>query len=68
MSRDELVNYLNYLIDKCVPPEKRSVFSSRLLKDDVPVKSILADFNDLAVGSIEEADGALIREIYFNFC
>lgn len=26
MSRDELVNYLNYLIDKCVPPEKRSVF------------------------------------------
>lgn len=49
-------------------PGKKKCFSSRLLKDDVPVKSILADFNDLAVGSIEEADGALIREIYFNFC
>ena len=68
MDREDLVNYLTYLINKYVPLEKREMFSSRLLKEDVPVKGILADFNELAVDSIEETDGALIREIYFNFC
>jgi len=68
MSREDLVNYLNYLIDKHVPSEKKEVFSSRLSKDDIPVKDILSDFNELAVDSIEDADGALIRDIYFHFC
>jgi hypothetical protein len=68
MSHDELVNYLRYLINKYVPSDKREQFESRLLKDDVPVKSILADFNDCSIEPIEEADGALIREIYFYYC
>jgi len=68
MSREELIDYLKYLINKYVPSEKREVFSSRLLKADVPVKDILADFNELSVDYIEEEDGELIRDIYFHFC
>ena len=68
MNRDELINYLRYLINKYVPDDKKSIFEVRLLKEDVPVKSILADFNEFAVDPIEEADGALIREIYFYNC
>lgn len=68
MSREELINYLRYLINKYVPKESRGHFEARLLKEDVPVKSILADFNEVAVDSVEEADGALIRDIYFHYC
>lgn len=68
MSREELIYYLKYLINKYVPSKKREVFSIRLLKADVPVKDILADFNELSEDYLEEEDGELIRDIYFHFC
>lgn len=68
MSRDELVKHLRYLINKYIPVENREYFEKFLLMDDIPVKGILADFNDLSIDPIEDIDGHLIRDIYFHFC
>ena len=68
MSRDELVKHLRYLINKYIPVENREYFVKFLLLDDIPVKGILADFNDLSIDPIEDTDGHLIRDIYFHFC
>lgn len=68
MNYDELVNHLRYLINKYVPVENRDGFEKSLLMDDIPVKGILADSNELSINPIEDADGDLIRNIYFHFC
>ncbi|ELN2737014.1 hypothetical protein QDZ16_005183 [Pluralibacter gergoviae] len=68
MDRKELITNLSYLIKNYIPENKHYLFKAHLQMNDIPVKAILADFNELFTGVIEEADGELIRKIYFFYC
>lgn len=68
MSNVELIASLRYLITKYIPLEKRCHFEPFLSLEDIPVKGILADFNEFSQKKVEEIDGDLIRKIYFYFC
>ena len=68
MDNEELIASLRYLITKYIPIEKRCYFKSFLSSEDIPVKGILADFNEFSQRKVEEIDGELIRKIYFHFC
>ena len=64
----ELRFNLNYLIMKYIPENKHHLLKPYIVMDDIPVKGILATFNKLCIGPVEEADGVLIRKIYFYYC
>jgi len=68
MTQQALRENLFYLINKYVPESNRSDFFESILKDDLPVKGILADLNRVKDVTMDEKDGDLLREIYFNFC
>ena len=68
MNNEELITSLRYLITKYIPLEKRCYFESSLSSEDIPVKGILADFNEFSQRKVEEIDGELIKKIYFYFC
>ncbi|HEX4504042.1 MAG TPA: hypothetical protein VH187_23225 [Scandinavium sp.] len=68
MNNEELVKNLRYLINKYIPESKRNEFERYLSMEDIPVKGILVDFNNFSTDSLEESDGALIRDIYFHYC
>ncbi|WP_240168093.1 hypothetical protein [Enterobacter vonholyi] len=53
---------------KYVRESQREAFYDDISKPDVPVKGILADFNKVKTRTVDEADGDLIRDIYFYFC
>lgn len=68
MTQQALREHLFYLINKYVPESNRSDFFECILRDDVPVKWILANLNKVKDVTLDEKDGDLLREIYFNFC
>lgn len=68
MDNRELIESLCYLIEKYIPLGKRNAFDYFLSLKDIPVKGILADFNEFSKIKIEEKDEDLIRKIYFYFC
>jgi len=68
MKIDELRSSLTYLIDKYVPENQRAPFYDDIAKNDVPVKGILADFNQVKTRTVDHVDGDLITDIYFYFC
>ncbi|MBD2786662.1 hypothetical protein ID858_18510 [Xenorhabdus sp. DI] len=68
MNRNELIEKLTYLIEKYVPKEKKRHFDSYFLKEEIPVKAVLADFNKYSEEMTDEDDGKLIQEIYFFNC
>ena len=68
MNNEELIASLRYLITKYISLDKRCYFESFLSSEDIPVKGILADFNEFVQRKVEEIDGELIRKIYFHFC
>ncbi|MGD8164535.1 hypothetical protein [Pantoea sp. FN0307] len=68
MTKKELREKLFYLINKYVPENEREPFYDLILREDVPVKGILADFNKVKTVTVEKIDGDLISDIYFNFC
>lgn len=68
MNNEELIASLRYLIMKYIPLEKSGYFESFLSLEDIPVKGVLADFNEFSQRKVEEIDGDLIRKIYFHFC
>lgn len=53
---------------KYVRESQQEAFYDDISKPDVPVKGILADFNKVKTRTVDEADGNLIRDIYFYFC
>ncbi|ENQ9595869.1 MULTISPECIES: hypothetical protein [Enterobacter cloacae complex] len=57
-----------FLIKKYVRESQQEAFYDDISKPDVPVKGILADFNKVKTRTVDEADGDLIRDIYFYFC
>lgn len=57
-----------FLIKKYVRESQQEAFYDDISKPDVPVKGILADFNKVKPRTVDEADGDLIRDIYFYFC
>lgn len=67
MTEKELRDKLVYLINKYVPESQREPFYELISRRDVPVKGILADFNKVKKVTVEEKDGDLISDIYFNF-
>lgn len=68
MTEEELRKNLIFLIKKYVQKSQWEAFHDDILKPDVPVKGILADFNKVKTRTVDEADGNLIRDIYFYFC
>jgi len=68
MTEEELRKNLVFLIKKYVQESQQEAFYDDISKPDVPVKGILADFNKVKTRTIDEADGDLIRDIYFYFC
>ncbi|MER5086948.1 hypothetical protein [Enterobacter vonholyi] len=68
MTVEKLRKNLVFLIKKYVRESQREAFYDDISKPDVPVKGILADFNKVKTRTIDEADGDLIRDIYFYFC
>lgn len=68
MTDEELRKNLIYLINKYIPESERESFYGNISRDDVPVKGILADFNKVKTRTVEQVDGDLISNIYFNFC
>lgn len=68
MTEKELREKLFYLINKYVPENEREPFYDFILREDVPVKGILSDFNKVKTATVEKIDGDLISVIYFNFC
>ncbi|EPC4329703.1 hypothetical protein ACRZTK_000176 [Enterobacter asburiae] len=68
MTEEELRKNLVFLIKKYVRESQQEVFYADISKPDVPVKGILADFNKVKTRTVDEADGDLIRDIYFYFC
>ncbi|MHC9003201.1 hypothetical protein [Enterobacter adelaidei] len=68
MTDEELRNKLIFLIKKYVPESEQKAFYDDISKSHVPVKGILADFNKVKTRTVDEADGDLIRDIYFYFC
>ncbi|NQF30728.1 hypothetical protein [Enterobacter asburiae] len=68
MTVEKLRKNLVFLIKKYVRESQREAFYDDISKPDVPVKRILADFNKVKTRTVDEADGDLIRDIYFYFC
>lgn len=68
MTEEKLRKNLVFLIKKYVRESQREAFYDDISKPDVPVKGILADFNKVKTRTVDEADGDLIRDIYFYFC
>ncbi|EKI0250737.1 hypothetical protein O8H62_000004 [Enterobacter asburiae] len=68
MTEEELRKNLVFLIKKYVQESQQEAFYDDISKPDVPVKGILADFNKVKTRTVDEADGDLIRDIYFYFC
>ncbi|EOI2493326.1 MULTISPECIES: hypothetical protein [Enterobacter] len=68
MTGEELRKNLVFLIKKYVRESQQEAFYDGISKPDVPVKGILADFNKVKTRTVDEADGDLIRDIYFYFC
>ena len=68
MTEEELRKNLVFLIKKYVRESQQEAFYADISKPDVPVKGILADFNKVKTRTVDEADGDLIRDIYFDFC
>ena len=68
MTEEELRKNLVFLIKKYVRESQQEAFYADISKPDVPVKGILADFNKVKTRTVDEADGDLIRDIYFYFC
>lgn len=68
MTNEELRKNLKYLIDKYVKESERDGIYIYIASEDIPVKGILADLNKYRIRAIDQADGDLIREIYFHYC
>lgn len=68
MTNEELINNLKYLIDKYIPASERERFYIYMRNDNIPVKGILADLNKYQTRIVDQADGNLIKDIYFYFC
>lgn len=68
MTEERLRKNLVFLIKKYVRKSQQEAFYDDISKPDVPVKGILADFNKVKIRTVDEADGDLIRDIYFYFC
>ncbi|ELV2771239.1 hypothetical protein QNS15_004725, partial [Enterobacter cloacae] len=47
---------------------QQEAFYEDISMPEVPVKGILAEFNKVKTRTVDEADGVLIRDIYFYFC
>ncbi|MEY7127762.1 hypothetical protein, partial [Enterobacter cloacae] len=59
---------LVYLMKKYVRESQQEAFYEDISMPEVPVKGILAEFNKVKTRTVDEADGVLIRDIYFYFC
>lgn len=68
MTVEKLRKNLVFFNKKYVRESQREAFYDDISKPDVPVKGILADFNKVKTRTVDEADGDLIRDIYFYFC
>ncbi|ETS33644.1 hypothetical protein [Photorhabdus khanii] len=69
MTNDELRKNLKYLIDKYIlSDEDKKELYVYLSREDIPVKGILADFNKYKIRTVDQADGDLIKDIYFHYC
>ncbi|PAN87945.1 hypothetical protein [Enterobacter cloacae] len=68
MTEKELRENLVYLMKKYVRESQQEAFYEDILMPEVPVKGILAEFNKVKTRTVDEADGVLIRDIYFYFC
>ena len=68
MTEERLRKNLVFLIKKYVRESQQEAFYDDISKPDVPVKGILADFNKVKIRTVDEADGDLIRDIYFYYC
>ncbi|HAS1111624.1 TPA: hypothetical protein I3781_004459, partial [Enterobacter cloacae] len=64
----ELRENLVYLMKKYVRESQQEAFYEDISMPEVPVKGILAEFNKVKTRTVDEADGVLIRDIYFYFC
>ncbi|MDQ0629317.1 hypothetical protein QFZ44_001893 [Pantoea agglomerans] len=60
MTQQDLREHLFYLINKYVPESNRSDFFECILRDDVPVKGILANLNMVKDITLDEKDGDLL--------
>ncbi|HCM9557810.1 TPA: hypothetical protein N5O13_000811 [Enterobacter cloacae subsp. cloacae] len=68
MTEKELRENLVYLMKKYVRESQQEAFYVDISMPEVPVKGILAEFNKVKTRTVDEADGVLIRDIYFYFC
>ncbi|WP_320705985.1 hypothetical protein [Enterobacter cloacae] len=68
MTEKELREDLVYLMKKYVRESQQEAFYEDISMPEVPVKGILAEFNKVKTRTVDEADGVLIRDIYFYFC
>ncbi|MFH7905026.1 hypothetical protein ACKU08_013160 [Enterobacter cloacae] len=68
MTEKELRENLVYLMKKYVRESQQEAFYEGISMPEVPVKGILAEFNKVKTRTVDEADGVLIRDIYFYFC
>ncbi|HDC4440436.1 TPA: hypothetical protein O8U43_000478 [Enterobacter cloacae] len=68
MTAKELRENLIYLMKKYVRESQQEAFYEDISMPEVPVKGILAEFNKVKTRTVDEADGDLIRDIYFYFC
>ena len=68
MTEKELQENLVYLMKKYVRESQQEAFYEDISMPEVPVKGILAEFNKVKKRTVDEADGDLIRDIYFYFC
>ena len=68
MTEKELRENLVYLMKKYVRVSQQEAFYEDISMPEVPVKGILAEFNKVKKRTVDEADGVLIRDIYFYFC
>lgn len=68
MTEKELRENLIYLMKKYVRESQQEAFYEDISMPEVPVKGILAEFNKVKTRTVDEADGVLIRDIYFYFC
>ncbi|PDP91574.1 hypothetical protein [Enterobacter cloacae] len=68
MTEKELQENLVYLMKKYVRESQQEAFYEDISMPEVPAKGILAEFNKVKTRTVDEADGVLIRDIYFYFC
>ncbi|MCK6741094.1 hypothetical protein [Enterobacter cloacae] len=68
MTEKELQENFVYLMKKYVRESQQEAFYEDISMPEVPVKGILAEFNKVKKRTVDEADGVLIRDIYFYFC